>query len=341
MDPGDIGGALRDIEDRKELITWNNTIMDRGTFSLETMKILQEKLRQLGAEVIMTRTEAGKLLSQDSYEAWLTNYNEKNANVKFNEVYKKLFGSFISSTPSLFDVQMLKNPTEWLKSLYYRADLNIREMQMRAKIINDFDPDVTIHLNFCFEKAENTNVAYVPGGFIRDEKLDELDMEVYRYHFTRLLVSGTIEKSILLSKLLITELHNSTGVPPQLKPLNKTMKKTESDGVFCRNLSLTKFVESPICYLGGVYQHDMSELSDAITNGICNYFTLIPPKQRPTFSLAISIKNQTLSVLRSGSEEEVERYAISTSKYGEGSIKASNCTPLGRFSVHEIIGYGT
>ena len=54
------------------------------------------------------------------------------------------------------------------------------------------------------------------------------------------------------------------------------------------------------------------------------------------YIITISIKDQKLSLFKN--YEEIQNYKISTSKYGEGSEKDSNKTPLGSHYIKEQIG---
>jgi len=57
-----------------------------------------------------------------------------------------------------------------------------------------------------------------------------------------------------------------------------------------------------------------------------------------SLSFFISIQNQTLNVCDSRAHKTVASFPISTSKFGEGQIEGSNCTPLGKFSIAAKIG---
>jgi hypothetical protein len=58
------------------------------------------------------------------------------------------FRFIVSNEAQLFTKDMLRNPQQWLKSVFFRSYLNLQEMQARAKIINDFNPHVSLHIGF-------------------------------------------------------------------------------------------------------------------------------------------------------------------------------------------------
>ena len=60
--------------------------------------------------------------------------------------------------------------------------------------------------------------------------------------------------------------------------------------------------------------------------------------QSPSKHLFVSVKDQTLAVVESGTVVCV--YPVSTSKFGLGSEENSFKTPLGNFQIREMIGAG-
>ena len=63
-----------------------------------------------------------------------------------------------------------------------------------------------------------------------------------------------------------------------------------------------------------------------------------PPRAVVRDGVAITLKDQKLTVLRNG--EKVRDYSISSSKFGMGSSKGSNRTPLGIHAVTKKVGDG-
>lgn len=64
----------------------------------------------------------------------------------------------------------------------------------------------------------------------------------------------------------------------------------------------------------------------------------IPPRAVVRDGVAITLKDQKLTVIRDG--EKVKDYSISSSKFGMGSSHGSNCTPLGIHAVTKKVGDG-
>ena len=64
----------------------------------------------------------------------------------------------------------------------------------------------------------------------------------------------------------------------------------------------------------------------------------VPPRAVVRDGVAITLKDQKLTVLRDG--KKVKDYSISSSKFGMGSSKGSNRTPLGIHAVTKKVGDG-
>ena len=107
---------------------------------------------------------------------------------------------------------------------------------------------------------ENKAMAFAPGGFMQDETLKPED----QFHFLRLLFSNQIEESISLSHHIIDELRQDSLIEiakdsDSISYLTNYCIPTEFEGVYCRNLALTRKITSPVCYLEPLYQDNVYE----------------------------------------------------------------------------------
>ncbi|MCH9611782.1 MAG: hypothetical protein S4CHLAM102_02560 [Chlamydiia bacterium] len=129
------------------------------------------------------------------------------------------------------------------------------DLRARGDLINQFDPHLTICIHYNAHRGpnglmteDNFNLAFVPGAFIGGE----LDHPEWQLDFLRLLVTDQIEQSILLSHCVMEAMVEGTGVG--LIDRNEPTSYLEracifiDEGVYARNLALTRRVESPICY---------------------------------------------------------------------------------------------
>jgi L,D-transpeptidase YbiS len=62
------------------------------------------------------------------------------------------------------------------------------------------------------------------------------------------------------------------------------------------------------------------------------------PRKEPKWKIVVSVPSQEALVYCEG--RLLARFAISTSRYGLGTLEGSFCTPLGRFRIAEKIGDG-
>lgn len=67
-------------------------------------------------------------------------------------------------------------------------------------------------------------------------------------------------------------------------------------------------------------------------------FSLLMSSCSPTHSAVVSIADQEMTVLRNG--KVVEKFPVSTSKFGIGNKRGSHYTPLGKLKVARKIGAG-
>ena len=81
--------------------------------------------------------------------------------------------------------------------------------------------------------------------------------------FLRLLLTNDIERSIEFSGYMVESLVQKTGVPAALDSnavyLKDNCMKTDVNGVYCRNLSMTRKVKGPVCYGESLYQDNINE----------------------------------------------------------------------------------
>lgn len=150
---------------------------------------------------------------------------------------------------------------------------NIRDLNERARLINAFEPDVTVCIhynihsggegNVCAPVPHNFCCAFVPGGFRKDELMRLED----RGQLLRLLLTDDVEKSIELSRCILNAFEKHLGVPCQtnrrhLAPICKWAGR----GIFARNLVLTRQIAGPICYSETLCMDAASEYLELMRN---------------------------------------------------------------------------
>lgn len=241
IDPGHFGGSFSRFEERYIDIDYGNFPLqfNEGTLTLLTAYHLKELLEKEGAIVMMTKTEIGKGAYPQDFFDWLKEHPE---------------------------VQSKSKPLSQLFRMYY----NPLDLRARAEKINRFEPDIAIMIHFNAEDSvlsnssktkttdKNFNVVFIPGAF----KKEDLESEDARYEFLRLVATDDLEQSRALSEKVIGEFVIVLKVPPLTENNTDYMRSNSlkvSEGVYARNLSLTRLVHAPLCYGESLLQNNLQE----------------------------------------------------------------------------------
>jgi len=206
-----------------------------------TAKILKYKLEQLGAEVMMTRENFDETALGISYEEWFEAYGE--------EQKKK---------------DIIVENTYTYKQRVFLDVFRTMELAERAKLINDFKPDLTVVIHYNVDGANkpwdkptirNSNVAFVGGGFLTGE-LEEIQD---RFNMLRLLLTDDIENSTEFCRYVLASFERNLAVPTDQATSYGNALPTEVLGVHCRNLALTREVYGVVCFGESLYQDNEKE----------------------------------------------------------------------------------
>ncbi len=237
---------------------------NEANLTLATANLLAEKLKKVGAEVMITRPQAGIGLLGISFEEW---YESR----RFSDLVAEMCAGRIDSsymTKYFFENDATK--TDWYGRLYVPIDL-----RLRADKINAFSPDLSIIIhynvhgpNWEIRDSENNmqptdknyTMSFVAGSF----KAYELNRQEDRIAFLRLLLSDDITKSIELSDKITSSFVQTLNVPTvtvaeNLGYLNKSCILTEKPGVYARNLGLTRNIKGVLCYGESLCQDNITE----------------------------------------------------------------------------------
>ena len=209
-----------------------------------TAKVMKDSLEKLGAKVLLTREGIRYVAGEN--RTYLEIYEE------YKNERKRQEKPFLTRKKYFYDV--------FLK----------QDLEKRAKIINDFNPDITIIIHFNVEAnnlgwkktvKNNFALALVGGAFTTSS----LNSPKARFQLFRLLISDEIENSILLSQKVLAAHETILKVPTlpvkhTQKPLEKTWLYTGTQGVYARNLFLTKEVFGVLCYGESLLQDNEKEI---------------------------------------------------------------------------------
>ena len=264
LDPGHIGGDIEIAKMEKKWVEMKTNPargikepiqLIEGNLTLATAKILKKKLEAEGATVMLTRNEMGISAFGINYEKWKDSLFLRSVDSAYTR------GDISFEEKNFLIVKA--NDTEIFRRFFLQE-----EMRERARKINEFHPDLTLIIHYNVDETntnwnkptkKNFNMAFVGGSFTEDE----LDKPEARIDFLRLLLMEDIEKSIEFSKYIVESLVQQTNVPAALDSnavyLKDNCMQTNANGVFCRNLALTRMVKGTLCYGESLYQDNIYE----------------------------------------------------------------------------------
>jgi len=246
IDPGHFGGKWARLEERYIDMEHEGRSVnfDEGTLSFLTAVYLKKILEEQGALVFLTRTKVGEGVYPENFFDWLK-----------------------------------KHPEYWEKgvalSTIFRRHYNRLDLRERARLINEYQPDLMIAIHYnaidCEETIEptkdNFNLIFIPGAFCRNELASVED----RFHFLRLVCTQDLESSAHFARTLVDVFSKHLKVSPFTSPMQNSL--SEAAGVFSRNLCITRLIKGPICYGETLIQNNEKELinlsqNDEVVGGI-------------------------------------------------------------------------
>ncbi|MDX1903506.1 MAG: N-acetylmuramoyl-L-alanine amidase [Thermonemataceae bacterium] len=214
-----------------------------------TAHILKEKLEKKGAKVMLTRSKV-------SYTAF-----EKT----FEDSYQTYLKGNLTTTK-----KGMKKRIPLRKGQFFRLVFRKRELEERVRKINDFRPHITLVIHYNVDEnntnwrkpsKENFAMAFVGGAF----EATDFENKTLHKDFLRLLVSLQLTHSLNLSEHILFY-HQKIAKVPIIEPSNNQgylQEKaifTGKQGIYSRNLLLSRAVESPVCYGESLFQDSFQEI---------------------------------------------------------------------------------
>lgn len=236
-----------------------------GQLTWQTAALLAARLRNQGAEVMLTRSGPGITAYGKTFEQWL------------KDDYSRTLDSMLKADPKNQSLKDLKSGKMKEDRSKFRFVFKDAELRKRSEIINAFNPDLTVVIHYNVDEAnapwdkptnKNYCMLFVPGAFQKDELAEPED----RFDFLRLLLLDDIENSTEASGIVARQFKEKLRVPlagpSDAGYLLTSCKKTRRAGVFARNLSMTRLVQGTIIYGETLYQDNAKEAIELNTMSI-------------------------------------------------------------------------
>lgn len=227
-----------------------------GQLTWQTANVLAAKLRNAGAEVLITRSGPGITAFGKTFEQWK------------KDDYPRTLDSLMKVDPEDQNLKDLKSGKMKTDRSIFRFVFKDAELRKRSEIINAFRPDLTVVIHYNVDETnapwskpttKNFCMLFVPGSF----EAGELATTEDRFDFLRLLLLDDVEESIEVSNFVGEQFRKKLDVPlagpADAGYLSASCRKTRRQGVFARNLSMTRLIHGPLVYGETLYQDNKFE----------------------------------------------------------------------------------
>ncbi|MCP4289835.1 MAG: hypothetical protein GY792_36355 [Gammaproteobacteria bacterium] len=269
LDPGHIGGEMHmaELEGRYIKIlheqadhSKHTVQFNEGNLTYATALLLQQSLTKLGAEVMITRNNYGVTSFGYDYKTW--------KETRFEHVFKEFVTEHKLTPPQIAWWQ-----DEASDGQVFHGIFNWDEFRNRAKKIDRFRPHLTLIIHYNADPTDaadkqgyfspvdsDFNMAFIPGSFMTDELNDPNS----RLAWLRLLLSNQIDQSLNFCTEIVDALERETGVSViqsdrGISYLEKASLSTPTQGVYARNLAMTRRVRGTLCFAESLYEDNASE----------------------------------------------------------------------------------
>lgn len=269
IDPGHFAGNWKEaVQERKyvkvkasDAGTKEDIEIYEAQLNYATALLIKDTLESLNVGRVMITRQAGTSAVGKPFDIWFKEDFVKDTKALIaNDEISSAFGNKLIAE---------NKPYPAFKYVYSYIDF-----VNRSRAINEFKPDITLIQHYNADEYGsrqengywplsdiNYSMIFVPGSFMYGE-LRKMDA---RIDFLRLLISPDLEESVRLSKYVIKELDKSLGVPPITDSYESDMiadncLSVGSDGIYSRNLYLTRSIESPVLYIETLFQDNKDEI---------------------------------------------------------------------------------
>ena len=241
IDPGHIGGAFGLMEERHLSFQPGESIQE-GDLSLLTARVLEQRLKDLGAYVTLVRKDANPVTSKTpgDFRPLAAETLRQSGITAPADSYAGLQG----------EAKLLTLQWQSEKFFYRIAEIHARALRVNEEI----KPDLVLCLHFNAESWGNaTSPQHSPvnhlhlliNGCYSPAELAHQDTRFEMFHR---LFSRCYEEEIPLSKALATSLAATTGLPPYTYTTPNALALTGSPYLYARNLLANRLYQCPVAF---------------------------------------------------------------------------------------------
>ncbi len=234
-----------------------------GQLTFLTAQVLKNMLEEQGAKVILSRNKENTTAFNQTYADWYKN--------RRNKVLDSL------KQKKELDEDKYKILKQFPKEKLFWAFFRDYELMERVKKINGFYPHVSVIIHYNVDEKNspwttasnrNNSMCFISGAF----GTKDLTRPSNKLHFLRLLLGKQVQQSETIGRLTMNSFEKNLKITRAKKTdteyLAKNTLSTNYQGLFCRNLILTRCINSPLVYGESLYQDNAKECTMLST---CNY----------------------------------------------------------------------
>ena len=225
-----------------------------GQLTFLTAQVLKKMLEEQGAHVLMSRSKENTTAFNQSYTDW------------FNSRRNKVLDSLKQKKE--LDDDKYKILKQFPKEKLFWAFFRDYELMERAKKINNFYPHVSVIIHYNVDDKNspwtttshrNNSMCFISGAFGNKDLVKPAN----KLHFLRLLLGKQVHQSEAIGILTMNSFEKNLKITRAKQDdadyLMKHTVNTNCQGLFCRNLILTRCINSPLVYGESLYQDNTKE----------------------------------------------------------------------------------
>lgn len=263
IDAGHLAGSFSEaMQEQKFLYFVKDSILHptdtvklyEAELTYKTSLILKHMIEEEGGEVFLTRPVSGLTTFGCRYSYWFANHKQR-------------------VLDSLVNVKRME-PQEYKKLLkldeykFFWEFFRDHELRNRAKIINQYKPDVTLIIHYNVDEKNvpwkkvsqnNYTMAFI-GGCYTPELFEKPKA---KYNFLRLLITDQLNRSEKLAGYTVSHFNEYLKIPTACSNdadyLTNNCISTKIHGVYSRQLTLCNIINSPLVYGESLYQDNEEE----------------------------------------------------------------------------------